>query len=53
MNNPDQDTVIRAVEDARRVLGEYIAPGPRDTTRTVERLLANLIGMTSCMPSIE
>jgi hypothetical protein len=42
MNNPDQDTVIRAVEDARRVLGEYIAPGPRDATRTVERLLAIL-----------
>jgi hypothetical protein len=22
MNNPDQDTLVRAVEDARRVLGE-------------------------------
>ena len=42
MNNPDQDTVIRAVEDARRILGEYIEPGPRDATRTVERLLAVL-----------
>ena len=42
VNNPDQDTLIRAVEDARRVLGEYIAPGPRDATRTVERLLAIL-----------
>jgi hypothetical protein len=42
MNNPDQDTVIRAVEDARRILGEYIEPGPRDATRTVERLLAIL-----------
>jgi hypothetical protein len=42
MNNHDQDTVIRAVEDARRVLGEYIAPGSRDATRTVERLLAIL-----------
>jgi hypothetical protein len=28
MNNPDQDTLIRAVEDARRILGEYIEPGP-------------------------
>jgi hypothetical protein len=42
MNNPDQETVIRAVEDARRVLGEYVAPGPRDARRTVERLLAIL-----------
>ncbi len=40
INNPDQDTVLRAVEDARRILGEYIEPGPRDATRTVERLLA-------------
>jgi hypothetical protein len=42
VNNPDQDTVIRAIEDARRVLGEYVAPGPRDATRTVERLLVIL-----------
>jgi hypothetical protein len=42
MNNPDQDTVIRAVEDARRIRGEYIQPGPRDATRTVKRLLAVL-----------
>jgi hypothetical protein len=42
VNNPDQDTLIRAVEDARRVLGEYIESGPRDATRTVERLLAIL-----------
>jgi len=42
MNNPDQDTLVRAVEDARRILGEYIAPGPRDAKLTVERLLAVL-----------
>ena len=42
MNNPDQDTLIRAVEDARRILGEYVEPAPRDPTRTVERLLAVL-----------
>jgi hypothetical protein len=42
MNNPDQDTVLRAIEDARRILGEYIEPGPRDATRTVERLLVVL-----------
>ena len=42
VNNPDQDTLIRAFEDARRVLGEYIAREPRDATRTVERLLAIL-----------
>jgi hypothetical protein len=42
MNNPDQDTLFRAVEDARRILGEYIEPGERDPNRTVERLLAVL-----------
>jgi hypothetical protein len=42
MNNPDQEILIRAVEDARRILGKYIEPGPRDATRTVERLLAVL-----------
>jgi len=42
MNNPDQDTLVRAVVDAGRMLGEYIAPGPRDAELTVERLLAVL-----------
>ena len=42
MNSPDQDTLIRAIEDARRILGEYIEPGPRDAKVTVERLLAVL-----------
>ena len=42
MNNTDQETVLRAMDDARRVLGEYIAPGPRDATRTVHRLIAVL-----------
>jgi len=42
MNNPDQETVLRAIEDARRILGEYIRSGQRDGMRTVERLLAVL-----------
>jgi hypothetical protein len=42
MNSPDQDTLLRAVEDARRILREYIEPGPHDATQTVERLLAVL-----------
>jgi hypothetical protein len=42
MNNPDQDTLLRAIEDARRILGEYIEPGPRDATKMVVRLLAVL-----------
>jgi hypothetical protein len=42
MNNPDQDTVLRAIEDARRILDEYIEPGPRDATLTVERLFVVL-----------
>jgi hypothetical protein len=42
MNNPDQETVLRAIEDARRILREYKEPGQRDATRTVDRLLAIL-----------
>jgi hypothetical protein len=42
MNDPDQDTLIRAVEDARHILGEYLERGPRDATRTMEHLLAVL-----------
>ena len=38
MNNPDQETLLRAVEDARRILGEYRG----DAKGTVERLLAVL-----------
>lgn len=39
MNTPDQDTVLRAIEDTRRILGDYIEPGTRDPVRTIERLL--------------
>ncbi|MDR3484354.1 MAG: hypothetical protein P4M05_05515 [Bradyrhizobium sp.] len=42
MSTPDQETLLRAVEDARRILGEYIEPGHRDPARTVQRLLAIL-----------
>src|SRR5213592_3908019 len=40
MNSLDQEMLIGAIEDARLVLGEYLEPGPRDATRTIERLLA-------------
>jgi len=42
MSTPDQETLLRAVEDARRILGEYIEPGQRDAAETVQRLLAVL-----------
>jgi hypothetical protein len=42
MSTPDQETLLRAVEDARRILGEFIEPGQRDAMRTVQRLLAVL-----------
>lgn len=42
MNIPDQDIVLTAIEDARRILGEYDACGPRDATGTVHRLIAVL-----------
>jgi hypothetical protein len=42
MSTPDQETLLRAVEDARRILGEYIEPGQRNAARTVQHLLAVL-----------
>ena len=39
LNTPDQEAVLRAMEDARRILAEYIASGRHDATHTVERLL--------------
>ena len=42
MTTLDQETLLRAIEDARLILGEYIGPGRRDATQTVERLLAIL-----------
>jgi hypothetical protein len=42
MNNPDQETVLRAIGDARRILGEYIEAGQSDAARTVERLIVVL-----------
>jgi hypothetical protein len=42
LSTPDQETLVRAVEDARRILGEYIEPSQHDATETVQRLLAVL-----------
>jgi hypothetical protein len=42
LSTPDQETLLRAVEDARRILGEYIELGQRDAAETVQRLLAVL-----------
>jgi hypothetical protein len=42
MNTSDQDTVLQAIEDARRILAEYNAPRPRDPTFTLHRLIAVL-----------
>ena len=42
MTTTDQDTVLQAVENARRILREYIVPGPGDATQTVHRLFAVL-----------
>lgn len=42
MKNDDLETVLTAVELARRILGEYIEPGPRDAASTVNRLLETL-----------
>jgi hypothetical protein len=42
MNTPHQDIVLTAIENARRILGEHIALGPRDATGTVHPLIAVL-----------
>ncbi|QDM18092.1 hypothetical protein FNL56_20895 [Tardiphaga sp. vice304] len=39
MKIDDQETVIVAIELARRILGKYVEPGPRDAAATVQRLL--------------
>jgi len=35
----DQDLIIEAIEEAQRILPEYIETGPRDTAATVKALL--------------
>src|SRR5260221_5856576 len=42
MNNPDQETVLRAIEDARRILGEYIEAGQSRPAATLDDLLTVL-----------
>ena len=42
MNTPDCDTLVRAVVDARTILGEHLAFGSRDSARALERLRAVL-----------
>lgn len=42
MNSPDQGTLVRAIEDARRILKEHFQSRPRDAARTLERVLAVL-----------
>lgn len=42
MNGPDQDTLLRAIEDARPILEKYLKPRPRNAAREAERLLAVL-----------
>jgi hypothetical protein len=42
MTAHDQDIVLTAIEDARRILRDYNAPSPRDATLTVHRLIAVL-----------
>jgi hypothetical protein len=38
----DQEVVIQAIEEAQRILTEYIEPGRRDPVATVKALLAVL-----------
>jgi len=42
MNTPDEDTVIRALEDARRILSEYFTSSSTDAVGSLERLLVVL-----------
>jgi hypothetical protein len=38
----DLETVLTTIELARHILGEYIAPGPRDPTVAISRLMLAL-----------
>jgi ribosomal 50S subunit-associated protein YjgA (DUF615 family) len=42
VSTPDQDTLLRAIEDARRILGNMSSRGRRDAVQTVQSLLAVL-----------
>ena len=42
MNTPDQDTLFRAVVDARSILSDHFAFGSRDSAQVLERLRAVL-----------
>jgi hypothetical protein len=42
MNTPDHDTLVRAVVDARSILGEHVAFGSHDPAQALERLWAVL-----------
>ncbi|KRR03268.1 hypothetical protein CQ10_39755 [Bradyrhizobium valentinum] len=43
MHTSDQDVVLKALEDARRILSQHSGQGPlKDAKHTVERLLAVL-----------
>jgi hypothetical protein len=44
MNNADLATIVEAMEDARRILGEYSAPQPLNDALTLHRLKAVLDG---------
>jgi hypothetical protein len=35
----DQGLIIEAIEEAQRILGEYLAPGPRNDAATIKALL--------------
>jgi hypothetical protein len=35
----DQGLIIEAIEEAQRILGEYIAPGSRNDAATIKALL--------------
>ena len=42
MTTPDHDTLVRAVVDARSILGEHVAFGSHDPAQALERLWAVL-----------
>jgi hypothetical protein len=38
----DQQLILDAIEQAQRILAEYVAPGPRNPDGTMEQLIAVL-----------
>jgi hypothetical protein len=38
----DQETVLLALDEAGKIISQYLEPGPRDAVKSIDRLIAIL-----------